>query len=73
SSWGNFKPIGTSTSSQRFKGKFNGKGFKVKNLTINESTANVGLFGYTENATIQNLGIENAIVVGNNVNYVGIL
>ncbi|WP_273382136.1 GLUG motif-containing protein, partial [Symbiobacterium thermophilum] len=70
-SWGNFTPIGT--SSTRFKGNFNGKGYKIKNLTINSTTAYVGLFGFTENATIQNIAIENANVVGQNVNYVGIL
>ncbi|QPA31415.1 GLUG motif-containing protein [Thermaerobacillus caldiproteolyticus] len=70
-SWGNFTPIGT--SSAKFIGSFNGKGYKIKNLTINSTTAYVGLFGFTENATIQNLVIENANVVGQNVNYVGIL
>jgi len=70
-SWGNFTPIGT--SSTKFTGNFNGKGYKIKNLTINSTTAYVGLFGFTENATIQNLAIENANVVGQNVNYVGIL
>ncbi|HZG59902.1 MAG TPA: GLUG motif-containing protein [Anoxybacillus sp.] len=70
-SWGNFTPIGT--SSTKFTGNFNGKGYKIKNLTINSTTAYVGLFGFTENATIQNLAIENANVVGQNVNYAGIL
>ena len=71
SGWGNFTPIGT--SSEKFMGNFNGKGYKIKNLTINSTTAYVGLFSFTENATIQNLAIENANVVGQNVNYVGIL
>ncbi|MGG3845582.1 GLUG motif-containing protein [Aeribacillus composti] len=70
-SWGNFTPIGT--SSAKFIGNFNGKGYKIKNLTINSTTAYVGLFGFTENATIQNVAIENANIVGQNVNYVGIL
>ena len=73
SNWGNFKPIGESTSTKQFNGQFNGNGFKIKNLTINENHTNVGLFGYIENATIQNLGIENAIVTSNSYNYVGIL
>ncbi|MED4374308.1 hypothetical protein P9274_00990 [Schinkia azotoformans] len=71
SGFGNFTPIGNTTS--KFKGIFNGKGFKIKNLTINVSNTYVGLFGYTENATIQNVGIENANVTSNNYNYVGIL
>lgn len=71
SEFGNFIPIGT--SSNKFKGTFDGAGFKIKNLTINISSQNVGLFGFTENATIQNVGIENANVTSNMQNYVGIL
>ncbi|WP_003545435.1 GLUG motif-containing protein [Desulfotomaculum nigrificans] len=71
SSFGNFTPIGN--SSTKFKGNFNGKGYKIKNLTINISSQDVGLFGYTENATIQNVAIENADVTSNMQNYVGIL
>ncbi|MEC1715921.1 GLUG motif-containing protein [Schinkia azotoformans] len=71
SGFGNFTPIGNSTT--KFKGVFNGKGFKIKNITINISSQNVGLFGFAENATIQNVAIENANVTSNMQNYVGIL
>lgn len=71
SSFGNFTPIGNYTT--KFKGSLDGKGFKIKNLTINISSQNVGLFGCTENATISNVGIENANVTSNMQNYVGIV
>lgn len=72
SSFGNFTPIGIDTNTY-FSGTLNGKGFKIKNLTINLTRTNVGLFGFTQNATIQNVGIENANVTSNMQNYVGIL
>jgi len=69
----NFTVIGDgSTSAKRFKGIFDGKGFKIKNLKINKTTANIGLFGFTENATIKNVGLENCEVNGTSAtNYVG--
>ncbi|ADL07751.1 GLUG motif-containing protein [Thermosediminibacter oceani] len=68
--FGNFTPIGTSSSP--FTGHFDGKGYKILNLTINVSAANVGLFGYINNGGIvQNLGLENCNITGNAVNYVG--
>lgn len=57
----NFTPIGTNT--RPFTGKFNGRGYVINNLTINSSMF-TGLFGYTKNAEIINLGIENARVIG---------
>ncbi|MCC3645824.1 hypothetical protein JGK52_03880 [Cytobacillus oceanisediminis] len=71
SSWGNFSPIGS--SSAKFRGQIEGKGFKIMNLTINQNYVNVGLISYAENATIQNLGIENANITSNSNNYVGII
>jgi len=71
SGWGNFTPIGD--SSTRFTGLFDGKGFKIKNLSIDVSTTYVGLFGFTENATISNLAVVDANVTSNMQNYVGIL
>ncbi|WP_312753362.1 GLUG motif-containing protein [Rummeliibacillus suwonensis] len=51
-------PIGDATN--RFRGKFDGKGYKISNLTYNNtSTTNVGLFGLIDGATIQNVGVEN--------------
>ncbi|UYO55138.1 MBG domain-containing protein [Rhodopseudomonas palustris] len=66
--WGTagFKPIG-STSAQ-FKGSLDGGGHVIDGLTINRSTqTNAGLFGYvgSDQSVIQNLGLTNANVVGN--------
>lgn len=72
SSWGNFASIGK--SSPYFRGHIDGKGYKIKNLTINESSANVGFIALLDNGgTISNLAIENGNVRANGVNYSGIL
>lgn len=72
SSWGNFTSIGK--TSPYFRGHIDGKGFKIKNLTINESTANVGFIALLDNGgTVNNLAIENGNVRANSVNYSGIL
>jgi len=65
-----WQPIGNLNSD--FQGNFNGNGKVIRNLTINRPTENfVGLFSFSNGATIQNLGIENANVKGKN--YVGSL
>ena len=61
-----------------FTGEFNGNGFTISNLTINETTidSGVGLFGNISGATIKNVKIENASVTASETgtdNYVGIL
>ena len=66
----NFTGIGKS-SSYSFRGTFNGNGFKIENLNISSSTTYKGLFGYTNGATIKNLGLENCNVSGSQ--YVGAL
>ena len=63
-----WKPIGN--SSARFAGTYDGGGFKITGLTINRTTNNVGLFGYTEEATISNVVLEDIKVTGKG-NYVG--
>ena len=56
-------PIG---SSYRFNGKFDGNGYEIRNLYINRPTeASIGLFGQTTNASISNLGLVDAKIVGN--------
>ena len=56
-------PIGVESSP--FKGIFNGNNHKVKGLSIKRSTEdNVGFFGYTLDATIQDLTLEGAYVIG---------
>ena len=62
-------PIGISYH-QRFEATLDGNGYVVKNLYINRPGAGYqGLFGYTDSATIKNVGLENADVTGNS--YVG--
>ncbi len=55
-----FTPIGS--SSTIFKGTFNGAGFKVSGLYINDSESDYqALFGYVYNATIENLGVSGSV------------
>jgi len=56
-----FEPIGDSTN--RFTGSFNGRGFAITDLYINRFTY-VGLFRYTEGATIQNVSLVDAAITG---------
>ncbi len=59
----NFSGIGPSSNS--FQGTFNGNGYAVKNLTINQpEDACVGLFGVLVHGVIKNLGLENCNVTG---------
>ena len=63
-----FLPIGSSGTN--FSGNYDGQGYAIDGLTINRSsTFGVGLFGYTDGATISNLGVTNANITGNG--YVG--
>ena len=59
----NFTPIGT--SGRHFKGNFDGNGKTIGNLTIDRlGVEYVGLFGYLDQCTIQNLILDNANVTG---------
>lgn len=52
-------------SDEPFTGIFNGNGYSIDNLTINvtdDDAQNVGFFGVTENATIENVSFTNANV-----------
>ena len=51
-------PIGSTGTTSRFTGSFDGNGHVIKGLWANRTTLYVGLFGYTENAMIRNLGVE---------------
>jgi hypothetical protein len=51
-----WNPIGDDFNA--FKGIFNGNRYAIRNLWIDRSTDYVGLFGYTDNAKIKNLGVE---------------
>ena len=64
--WGasGFVPVGSNAS--KFSGSFNGQGHKINNLYINQSGTNyVGLFGYTQGATISNVRLVGGSVIGN--------
>ena len=66
-----FSPIGL-VYGNHFSGSYNGQNHTIDNLFINRSgTTNIGLFGYTYNATIENLGVTNVDIMGNS--YTGAL
>lgn len=46
------------TTSKRFKGTFDGNGKTIKNVSLSSATY-IGLFAYTDGATIKNLNLEN--------------
>jgi hypothetical protein len=59
-----FSPIGN--SSTKFTGTYNGQGYAIDSLTINKSNQiYVGLFGFTNGATISNVEINNGKLTGN--------
>ena len=63
-------PIGYSGSP--FTGRLDGNGHKITGLWINRVSGNyVGLFGYIQNSTITNLGVEIGIAGIKGYNYVG--
>jgi len=68
-----FAPIGdnsTSNDTTRFRGTFNGLGHTIADLTIDrEDDVYIGLFGYTNAASIRNLGVVNGEITGRK--YVG--
>lgn len=62
----NFTPIasGESAGNWRFTGRFDGLGYQIKDITINNSdTANVGLFGRNA-GVIENVGLAGGSVKG---------
>ncbi|MDR2887836.1 MAG: hypothetical protein LBV26_07560, partial [Bacteroidales bacterium] len=70
--WGDagWLPIGV-YSSDGFTGSLDGDGHRITGLMINRSSNYVGLFSYTWNATIKNLGIEISPSGIRGNNYVG--
>lgn len=69
-------PIGNDDN--RWKGKMDGQAHTISNLYIKTAQNYVGLFGYTDGATIQDLIFDNAKVenvntTGTNTSYTGIL
>lgn len=62
SGW-NWTPIGDSTN--KFAGNIDGKGFRIKNLSIKSTVEFTGLIGVSSSGTIKNLGLENVYVESN--------
>jgi len=76
SQWGaaGWMPIGNDDTpdSMRFIGGLDGAGFKITGLWIDRpTTGHVGLFGYIQDATIKNLGVEIAAAGIKGWGYVG--
>jgi len=62
-----FNPIGENRQGvmdTTFRGSYNGNGFSINSLYINSTGKPVGLFGYTHNAAIRKINL-------NNVNFTG--
>ncbi|MFR9524309.1 MAG: GLUG motif-containing protein, partial [Rikenellaceae bacterium] len=56
------------TSSENFTGTFDGGGYKISGIYINNSTAdNQGLFGYINGATIKNLVVAGSVTCNSGV------
>ena len=56
-------PIGTTTND--FRGVFDGQGHKISNLNVNKpELEGVGLFGWVKDGSVRNLFVDNAIVTG---------
>ncbi len=63
-----WEPIGT--PSTNFTGIFDGNGYKISNLYINDTEQDyMGLFGYIDSAIVKNIALENGSITGGN--YVG--
>ena len=61
-----FVPIGN--QEHPFSGVFEGDGYYIKGISVN-ATSFIGLFGYADGATINNLGVENENLTG--TSYIG--
>lgn len=62
---GEWTPIGTSDNP--FKGTLNGQGHTIKGLTMgNGDTDNQAFFGFTNGATVKDIGFTSAVVKGHN-------
>ena len=62
----NWNPIGDSYTNS-FTGTFDGLNHTIDKLTIDKSTSSyIGLFGYTKDATIKNIGVTDVDIKGRN-------
>ena len=61
----NYVPIGTNTAP--FTGSFDGGNYTISNIELNDPTTNyIGLFGYTDGASVSNLSLKEINLTGNN-------
>ncbi len=51
---------------EEFTGWFNGSGYTISTLTIDREEDVIGLFGYTDDATIEKVGLEDVDIHGQN-------
>lgn len=58
-----WSPIGDNINP--FTGSYDGQGYVISGLTISRSVYFQGLFGHTDYANIENLGLENSSISGN--------
>ena len=58
---GGWTPIGSDAT--KFTGSYNGQGYVISGLYIHRSAANIGLFGVTNGATIENLGVTSVDII----------
>ncbi len=63
---GNWKPVGLYNSGRLFEGYYDGGGYSVSNLYINDPEGNVGLFGQLA-GTVENLAVVDCKIVGTNI------
>ena len=50
-----FEPIGKYDTNNPFQGTFDGQGYTTSNLLMNSSSHHIGLFGFSNGATIRNV------------------
>ena len=64
-----WSPIGDNTTP--FTGDFNGAGYKITGLWIDRNSTNIGVFGYIDEATIDNVSVEITAAGVKGYNHVG--
>jgi len=67
----NFVPVGNAANP--FTGRLYGHGHVIRHLTISSSAQYIGLFGYTDQATIQDVGLTDVNIAGSNEVQIGAL
>lgn len=64
--WGSSGFVSIGSAASNFTGSFNGQGHTITGLTINRAATDyVGLFGYTNGATISNVALSGGSITGN--------